>query len=76
MKINKADEMEMAINYKSARNAYLFVTISLMAWILYELLQNDELPFIQFAIFSIQNFIFFSSKQYLTKKMTDDSDEK
>ena len=76
MKFNKVDEMEIAINYKSARLAYVFVTISLLVWMIVNFVQNGEFPFIQFNIIAIQNIIFFGSKIYLTKKMTSDSNEK
>lgn len=76
MNFNKADEMEMAISYKSARLAYVFVTISLIVWMIVDFVQNGKFPFIQFTIIAIQNIIFFGSKIYLTKKMTSDSNEK
>lgn len=76
MKMIKADEMEMAINFKSARLAYIFVTISLLVWMTIEFVHNKQFPAIQVMIIAIQNGIFFGSKIYMTRKMIRDSDEK
>ena len=44
MKLKKADEMEMAINYQSIRLSYLFVTISLFTWMILKSLKTEVFP--------------------------------
>lgn len=75
MKFIKADEMEIAINYKAMRLAYVFVTVSLVVWLFIEMINIQKLPLIQFGILSVHNIIFHGSKLYLTKKMTGGLDE-
>ncbi|MEA4845932.1 MAG: hypothetical protein VB106_01735 [Clostridiaceae bacterium] len=74
--MKKADEMEMAINFKSMRLSWVFVNVSLFIWLAADFLKSGELPFILFAIIAIQNIIFFGSKLYMTHKMTGNADEK
>ena len=65
----KADEMEMAINFKAMRLAWVFVMMALLAWCIIELAVYGETPFIPFIIICIQNIIFFSAKLIMTNKL-------
>ena len=75
MKIKKADEMEMSINFKAMRLSWVFVSVALIIWMFYEFITTGELNTILFSIVMLQNIIYFGSKLYLTKKMSDDTDE-
>ena len=72
MRLQKADEMEMFINFKSMRFSWLFVNIALFVWLIVALIKSGELNFIIFMIISFQNIIFFGSKIYMTRKMSRD----
>jgi len=76
MRLKKADEMEMSINFKSMRLSWVFVTIALIIWIAVDFIKSGELPLIPFTIISFQNIIFFGSKLYMTRKMSENSNEK
>ncbi|WP_041720691.1 hypothetical protein [Alkaliphilus metalliredigens] len=76
MKLKKPDEMEMSINFKSMRLSWSFVTISLVIWLVVDLIINGKLHLILSIIISIQNIILFGSKLFMTHKMSGDSDEK
>lgn len=65
----KADEMEMAINFKAMRLSWVFVLMALLAWCIIEFVIYDETPFIPFVIICIQNIIFFSAKLIITNKL-------
>lgn len=71
----KADEMEMSINYKAARLAYVFVTISLLIWMVVDFAMKEKFPLPQFSIIIMQNIIFFGSKVVMTHRMTGNRDE-
>lgn len=71
----KADEMEMAINFKSTRIAFIFSTLALLAYCIYGV-AIEELFTIPFVILCISCSLFFISKLYLSKMMTkENSDE-
>ncbi len=65
----KADEMEMAINFKSIRVAYIFSIVTLLGYCIYSFAIQKELPFVPFIVLSGQLFLFYFSKIYLTRKM-------
>ncbi len=75
MKNKKADEMEMAINLKAARLAYVFVTISLVIWMIVDFATTGEFPLSQFIIVALQNVIFFGSKFLMTRRMIGKDEE-
>ena len=75
MKNKKADEMEMAINLKAARLAYVFVTISLVIWTIVDFATTGEFPLPQLIIVALQNVIFFGSKFLMTRRMVGDREE-
>ncbi len=72
----KADEMEMAINYKAARNAYVFSQLALAIYCLIYCLKTGELPW-AWLIFLSSGIVFWGSKWLETKYLTKsgDSDE-
>lgn len=70
MRLKKADEMEMFINFKSMRLSWVFVNIALIIWLALTFIKSGELPFILFMIISFQNIIFFGSKIYMTHRMS------
>ncbi len=70
MKLKKADEMEMFINFKSMKLSWVFVNIALFIWLVVTFIKSGELPFILFTIICFQNIIFFGSKLYMTRKMS------
>ena len=72
----KADEMEMAVNYKAARNAFVFLEFALAIYCLVCFLKTGELPW-AWLIFIVSGLIFWVTKLVETKRLTDpgDSDE-
>ncbi len=72
----KADEMEMAINYKAARNAFVFLEFALAIYCLVSYLKSGELPWV-WLIFIVSGLIFYGTKLIETKRLTaaGDSDE-
>ncbi len=66
----KADEMEMAINFKAMRLSWVFVTVVLLVWCVIELAINGDIPLIPFIILCGQNVIFFSAKLIMTNKLS------
>lgn len=71
----KADEMEIAINYRAMRIAFLFSNIALLAYCIYEYVTLKRLPTIPLVIFWAQQILFFSSKVFITNKMTKENDD-
>lgn len=71
----KADEMEIAINYKAMRIAFLFSIIALLAYCVYDYVTSSEIPTIPFVIACIQGAVFFASKVFITYKMTKKDDD-
>ncbi|MCR4673334.1 MAG: hypothetical protein K5637_08935 [Lachnospiraceae bacterium] len=65
----KADEMEMSINYKSARNAYAFLVLALAVYCLVYTLKTGELPFV-FLPFAVSGVIFWGTKLIETRHLT------
>ena len=72
----KADEMELAINYKAARNAFVFLELALAIYWLVCDLNTGELPW-AWLIFIVSGVVFWGTKLIETKRLTDpgDSDE-
>lgn len=67
--VNKADEMEMWINYKAMRLAYVFTAVFLLVWNIVALVQNAQISFLPFVLLLAQGIIFFGTKLFLSKKM-------
>lgn len=74
--LTKADEMEMAVNYKAARNAYVFLEAALAVYCLIYRLKTGELPW-AWLIFIGSGLVFWGTKWIETKHLTapGDSDE-
>jgi len=72
----KADEMELAVNYKAARNAFVFLEVALAVYCLAYRLKTGELPWV-WLIFIVSGVVFWLTKLIETKRLTDpgDSDE-
>ena len=72
----KADEMELAINYKATRNAYAFLVLTLAIYCLIYFLKTGELPWV-WLIFIGSGLVFWGTKLIETKRLTEpgDSDE-
>ena len=72
----KADEMEMAVNYKAARNAFVFLEAALAVYCLIYCIKTGELPWI-WPIFIGSGLVFWFTKIMKTKRLTDlgDCDE-
>ena len=66
----KADEMEMAINFKAMRCAWAFLPLSLAVWCLSETISSGEIPAVPFVLECVSSIIFFSVKIGLTNRMT------
>lgn len=66
----KADEMEISINFKSARNAFIFAILALLAYCLYGVIAMDKLLTVPFVIMVLSCCIFFITKVYLSIMMT------
>lgn len=71
----KADEMEMAISFKSMRLAWIFANLTLFVWLIISRLNDSDTYLILFLIIAAQNIIFYSSKLIMTRRMTKGSDE-
>lgn len=65
----KADEMEMAINFKSIRIAYVFSILALFGYCIYMYITKNELPLIPFIIACGELCLFYLTKLCLTMKM-------
>lgn len=65
----KADEMEMTINFKSLRIAYIFTEFCLALYCVYKFVVSGEIPEVSVIWFS-GGVLFFLSKLIYTNKMT------
>ncbi len=72
----KADEMEMSINLKAMRLAWVFETIALLAWAVISQIKEDGNALIPVTIIAVQNAVFFGSQSYMTRKMARGSRDK
>ena len=69
----KADEMEMAVNYKAARNSFVFLQASLAIYCLIIALKTGELPW-TWLIFVSSGIVFWVTKLMETKRLTASGD--
>lgn len=67
--MNKADEMEMTINFKAIRVSWIFIIVFLMVWVLFDIVIYGHIISIQLVLLLLQNTIFFGYKAYLTHSM-------
>ncbi len=72
----KADEMEMAVNYKAARNTYVFLEVALLVYCVVYCIKTGELPVV-WLVFIFSGLVFWGTKIIETKRLTEpgDSDE-
>ena len=67
MKIRKADEMEQYQTDKSAKNAYIFFTLALLVWSLFNLVTKGKTGW-EFTFLLIGNTVFLWSKVFYKRK--------
>jgi len=76
---HKMDEMEMTIQLKSLRWAWLYTILFLFVWFCYESfrLKTPETPMnlLPLILLTSQNIIRYIAKAIYDKKMSDDADE-
>lgn len=66
----KADEMEMSINFRAMRLAWLFSELALAAYCMAAALANGDLPSIPLIVLCISGVIFWLSKLIMAKQMS------
>lgn len=71
----RADEMELSINFKAMRLAWVFENIALAVWMIVSYIKENGNAFIPFIIIAAQNVIFFGSKLYMTRKASEGRNE-
>lgn len=71
----RADEMEMSINYKAMRLAWVFENAALLVWAVISQINGDTSR-IQIFIILIQSVVFFGSQLYMTRKMANEKKDK
>ena len=75
-KINlKADEFEMAINFKSMRISYAFISLALLGYCIVTLVQSGEVPTVPGMILCLTGVLFWSTKIFMTKHLTKGIDD-
>lgn len=75
MQLKKADELEMAINFKSMRLSWIFFSFALLGWVVYEYIKSGEFLIIPLSIDLLQTIIFFASKLIITHRMSGGGNE-
>lgn len=72
----KADEMEMSVNAKATRNAFVFLEPSLAVYCLVSYLKTGEMPRV-WLIFLVSHLIFLGTKLIESRRLaaSGDSDE-
>lgn len=72
----KSDEMELTVNYKAARNTFVFLELALDVYCLVCVINTGELPWV-WLIFIVSGLVFWGTKLIETKRLTgsEDSDE-
>lgn len=65
----KADEMEMAINFKAMRLSWVFLTLSLLVWSMVDVIKEGTLG-TPFLLLMVSGSISSSTKLWLTRRMT------
>lgn len=66
----RADEMEMAINFKAVRLSWVFLTLSLGIWCLSVTIVTGEPPVIPSLLMCFSSCIFYWTKLWQTRQMT------
>ena len=68
-KLRKADEMEMAINFKAMRLSWIFVVVALLIWGIIDAINGRSIYSFPFTIICVQNIIFFATKILITNRL-------
>ncbi|MGJ7912531.1 hypothetical protein [Neobacillus sp. LXY-1] len=68
MRLRKADEMEKYQSDQSAKYGFIFYTLSLLIWSLYDLFSKGNSGW-QFTILLIGSAVYFWSRVVYSKKM-------
>jgi len=68
MKLRKADEMERYQSDQSAKYGFIFYTIALLIWSLYDFFVKGDSGW-QFTILLIGNAVYFNSRVIFNRKM-------
>ena len=66
MMIRKSDEMEQNHNLKSARNTFMFYTVALLIWAVYDFINTGDSGW-QMTILLVGTAVFFWSRVVLYK---------
>jgi hypothetical protein len=70
----KADEMEMSINFKAVRAAWIYSLLFLAIWNIVSVIRTGSIEFEPSFLLSTSMFIMLTVKSVLTKKMSGDKD--
>jgi hypothetical protein len=73
--MKKADEMEMAINYRAARCGFFFLEIALLVYAYITFATTGQLPSVPLIMCSAGGAVFWFMKIYATHVMTKDNTE-
>lgn len=71
--IRKADEMEMSINFKAVRCAWIFLEMGLLIFSVVYLIISGGISLVSsvpFVMAMLSSFVFWIVKLYYTKRMT------
>lgn len=75
----KADEMEMAINFRAMRCTWIFLVLSLAIWCIVAAISTGVVPVVPILLLCASTIIFLTAKTVITNKMTksekDDDEE-
>ncbi len=66
--IRKMDEMEMSINLRCIRIAWVFGLTYLLVWVSYEFLLTKNLPSLPFILLALQVSVYFACQFIITRK--------
>lgn len=73
--LKKNDEMELSINFKAMRISWLWYEIALAIFCIITTIVAGEFPIIEFVIWAIGGVLYWNVKVYVTKKMTETTEE-
>jgi low affinity Fe/Cu permease len=75
MKIEKSDEKEKYINYKSAKNGFVFYAVALLIWSIYSQFTSKGHISWQTTIMTCGVAVFLISRVYYSQKMNDEQNK-
>lgn len=73
--IRKMDEMEMSINLKCIRIAWVFGLLYLLIWVNYEFFTANNLPSLPFILLLSQLIIYFACQFIITRKTVGENEK-